>query len=59
MGAATNTIEAGTITELRQKARAWVREAKDRGLSDIRLGWDRERVAKTEKGYSIVLWAHT
>ena len=59
MGGQTWTVEAPTIKELEKKAREWTRQAREGGLGDIRLGWDRSRVEKTEQGYRIELWAHT
>jgi hypothetical protein len=59
MGGQMHIVEAQTIKELERKAREWTRQAREGGLEDIRLGWDRSRVEKTEEGYRIELWAHT
>ena len=59
MGGARETLEAPTKDELKTKALAWQRGAKGLGLSDIRWGWDEDRVVKTETGYSIELYAHS
>lgn len=59
MGGNLQTISANTLEELKQKAQAWIREAKAAGLTDIRRGWDESRVKKTKNGYKIQLWAHS
>jgi len=58
MGGASQVIEAETLTELKEKAQAWTKKARDMGM-DIRSGWDRDQVVKTKTGYRITLWAHT
>jgi hypothetical protein len=59
MGGNTDTLYANTIEELREKVKKWTNTAKSSGLIDIRLGWDRDRVEKTDDGYKIDVWAHT
>ncbi len=54
-----STIEAPTKTELKNLVTQWERMAKDAGLEDIRLGYDPEKVEKTEDGYKIQVWAHS
>ena len=58
MAGVRQTIQAPTKTELRNLVREWQKRAKDSGISDIRLGYDPERVVKTDGGYSIEVWAH-
>ena len=59
MGGNLRTISAKNKTELKERVQEWVREAKAVGLTDIRRGYDPERVVKTEKGYKIQVWAHS
>lgn len=53
------TIDAATKTELRKLVQDWARQMKAAGLEDIRLGWDSNRVTKTEDGWKITVWAHS
>lgn len=59
MGGASTTLTARTKTELKRKVQKWTSEAKARGLTDIRRGWDPDRVVKTDSGYEITVWAHS
>lgn len=53
MGGMFGDIEAETKTELRKLVQEWASRMKGMGLEDIRLGYDSERVVKTEDGYKI------
>lgn len=59
MGGSIATISARTKTELKKKVQEWIRGAKAAGLTDIRRGWDPDRIVKTENGYEIEVYAHT
>lgn len=59
MAGAMTILSAKTKTELKEKVREWIVEAKAHGLTDIRLGWDSGRVVKTANGYQIEVWAHS
>ena len=54
----TGVITAPNKTELRKRAQAWQRTAREQGL-DIVWGYDTNRVGKTDEGYSILLRAHS
>ena len=59
MGGMFCDIDAPTKTELRKLVQQWARAMKDIGLEDIRLGYDPNKVEKTEDGYKIRVWAHS
>jgi len=60
MGGTGVRLEARTKTELRSKATAWLKDARNAGLDDIRQGWDPDHVTKGKDGlYRITLLAHT
>jgi hypothetical protein len=59
MGGTSETLRAKTETELKKKVEKWIIGAKASGLTDIRLGWDPDRVVKTKNGYEIGVWAHS
>lgn len=59
MGGALDTLKAKTKTELKRKVQNWIKEAREKGLEDIRQGWDPERIVKTKDGYEITVWAHS
>lgn len=59
MAGARDTLSARTKTELKKRVQEWIRDAKEAGLEDIRLGWDPDRVIQTDDGYSIQVWAHS
>jgi len=59
MAGAITTLSAKTKTELKRKVQEWIVGAKAHELTDIRLGWDPDRVVKTENGYQIEVWAHS
>ena len=59
MAGGFETIKAPTKTELKKRVKQWEKQARGMDLSDIRLGYDPERVVQTEDGYSIQVWAHS
>ena len=60
MAGVIEILEAPTRTELRQKAIEWERQAKGNMLSDIRAGYDPERVQQSDDGgFWIQMIAHS
>lgn len=59
MGGNTETIKAKTKAELQEKVEQWIAQAKRIGFTEIRQGWDPDKVFKTDKGYEITLLAHS
>jgi hypothetical protein len=58
MGGTRGYIEAPTKTELRKAVREWAKAMREVNW-DIRAEYDPDRVEKTDKGYRIMVSAHT
>ncbi len=60
MAGTMETLYAPTRTELRKKALEWERQAKGAMLTDIRAGYDPDRVQESDDGgYCILMIAHS
>ena len=50
-------VQAATKKELEIKVQEWLKDASEKGLDKVLLGWDPTRIIQTEEGYKIQVWA--
>ena len=58
MAGMTEVVTAPTRTELQKQVQQWTKTARDAGM-EIELGYDPDRVEKTEDGWAILIRAHS